>query len=96
MMVIITRLKVCASFQENRLSFGQFVELDLIFMCPAVKKMGDGNGVERIESHLVAALGIQWAHAVTIRLVFESHSGFVYTCTVNYLFFNLHLIVYDC
>nr|XP_051226358.1 DNA repair protein RAD51 homolog 2 isoform X2 [Lolium perenne] len=40
-----------------------------------VKKMGDGNGAERIESHLVAALGIQWAHAVTIRLVFESHSG---------------------
>ncbi|KAM0884482.1 hypothetical protein ACQ4PT_030956 [Festuca glaucescens] len=40
-----------------------------------VKEMGDGNGAERLESHLVAALGIQWAHAVTIRLVFESHSG---------------------
>ncbi|KAH7667668.1 ATP diphosphatase protein [Dioscorea alata] len=30
---------------------------------------------ERLESHLVAALGIQWAHAVTIRLVLEAHSG---------------------
>ncbi|XP_037483444.1 DNA repair protein RAD51 homolog 2-like isoform X1 [Triticum dicoccoides] len=40
-----------------------------------VKRMGDGDGAERLESHLVAALGIQWAHAVTIRLVFESHSG---------------------
>ncbi|KAL6865386.1 hypothetical protein ACP4OV_016537 [Aristida adscensionis] len=33
------------------------------------------NSAERLDSHLVAALGIQWAHAVTIRLVFESHSG---------------------
>lgn len=40
-----------------------------------VKRMGDGDGAERLESHLVAALGIQWAHAITIRLVFESHSG---------------------
>ncbi|XP_040252475.1 DNA repair protein RAD51 homolog 2 isoform X2 [Aegilops tauschii subsp. strangulata] len=40
-----------------------------------VKRRGDGDGAERLESHLVAALGIQWAHAVTIRLVFESHSG---------------------
>jgi hypothetical protein len=53
--------------------------------------MGDGNGAERLESHLVAALGIQWAHAVTIRLVFESHSGSVYTCTVNHLFLILIL-----
>lgn len=30
---------------------------------------------ERFESHLVAALGINWAHAVTIRLVLEAHSG---------------------
>ncbi|XP_010253484.1 PREDICTED: DNA repair protein RAD51 homolog 2 isoform X2 [Nelumbo nucifera] len=29
----------------------------------------------RMESHLVAALGIHWAHAVTIRLVLEAHSG---------------------
>ncbi|XP_066364265.1 DNA repair protein RAD51 homolog 2-like [Miscanthus floridulus] len=36
----------------------------------------DGNKcAERFDSHLVAALGIQWAHAVTVRLVFESHSG---------------------
>ncbi|RZC83569.1 hypothetical protein C5167_046352 [Papaver somniferum] len=30
---------------------------------------------ERLNSHLVAALGIHWAHAVTIRLVLESDSG---------------------
>ncbi|XP_077239596.1 DNA repair (Rad51) family protein isoform X2 [Tasmannia lanceolata] len=30
---------------------------------------------ERLESHLVAALGINWAHAVTTRLVLEAHSG---------------------
>ncbi|RWR95536.1 AAA+ ATPase domain-containing protein [Cinnamomum micranthum f. kanehirae] len=29
---------------------------------------------ERFESHLVAALGINWAHAVTIRLVLEANS----------------------
>ncbi|GLT53577.1 hypothetical protein SLA2020_268400 [Shorea laevis] len=29
----------------------------------------------RYDSHLVAALGIHWAHAVTIRLVLESKSG---------------------
>lgn len=27
------------------------------------------------DSHLVAALGIPWAHAVSIRLVLESRSG---------------------
>lgn len=30
---------------------------------------------EKFETHHVAALGIQWAHAVTIRLIFEAHSG---------------------
>lgn len=40
-----------------------------------VEKKDDSNSAERLESHLVAALGIQWAHAVTIRLVFEAHSG---------------------
>ncbi|KAF8397619.1 hypothetical protein HHK36_016539 [Tetracentron sinense] len=29
----------------------------------------------RLDSHLVAALGIHWAHAVTIRLVLETNSG---------------------
>ncbi|XP_058110083.1 DNA repair protein RAD51 homolog 2 isoform X2 [Magnolia sinica] len=29
---------------------------------------------EHLESHLVAALGIHWAHAVNIRLVLEAHS----------------------
>lgn len=36
----------------------------------------------RYDSHLVAALGIHWAHAVTIRLVLESKSGWYYTCYV--------------
>jgi RAD51-like protein 1 len=40
-----------------------------------VEKKYDSNNAEGFESHLVAALGIQWAHAVTIRLVFEAHSG---------------------
>ncbi|KAJ3688163.1 hypothetical protein LUZ61_017327 [Rhynchospora tenuis] len=35
----------------------------------------DTSNSERSESHLTAALGIQWAHAVTIRLIFEAHSG---------------------
>ncbi|PIA38706.1 hypothetical protein AQUCO_02700134v1 [Aquilegia coerulea] len=30
---------------------------------------------ERLELHLVAALGIHWAHAVTIRLILEASSG---------------------
>ena len=30
----------------------------------------------RYDSHLVAALGIHWAHAVTTRLVLEAKSGF--------------------
>lgn len=29
------------------------------------------------DSHLVAALGIHWAHAVTIRLVLEAKSGWL-------------------
>ncbi|KAI0497447.1 hypothetical protein KFK09_020674 [Dendrobium nobile] len=33
------------------------------------------RSVEKFETHHVAALGIQWAHAVTIRLIFEAHSG---------------------
>uniref|UniRef100_A0A0D9WC70 RecA family profile 1 domain-containing protein n=1 Tax=Leersia perrieri TaxID=77586 RepID=A0A0D9WC70_9ORYZ len=40
-----------------------------------VGKKDGTNSAERLESHLIAALGIQWAHAVTIRLVFEAHSG---------------------
>ncbi|KAG8084513.1 hypothetical protein GUJ93_ZPchr0010g9109 [Zizania palustris] len=40
-----------------------------------VEKKGDSNSAEKFESHLVAALGIQFAHAVTIRLVLEAHSG---------------------
>uniref|UniRef100_A0A804QS25 RecA family profile 1 domain-containing protein n=1 Tax=Zea mays TaxID=4577 RepID=A0A804QS25_MAIZE len=40
-----------------------------------VDRKDGSNCAERFDSHLVAALGIQWAHAVTVRLVFESHSG---------------------
>lgn len=29
----------------------------------------------RYDSHLVAALGINWAHSVTVRLILESKSG---------------------
>lgn len=32
------------------------------------------------DSHLVAALGIHWAHAVTIRLVLDAKSGLPITC----------------
>ncbi|URE40065.1 DNA repair protein Rad51 [Musa troglodytarum] len=39
------------------------------------QKNDTGKTSERLESHLTAALGIQWAHAVTIRLIFEAHSG---------------------
>ncbi|THU70093.1 hypothetical protein C4D60_Mb08t21430 [Musa balbisiana] len=39
------------------------------------QKNDSGKASERLESHLTAALGIQWAHAVTIRLIFEAHSG---------------------
>lgn len=34
----------------------------------------------KFDSHLVAALGIHWAHAVSIRLVLESRSGFGSLC----------------
>ncbi|XP_008792404.2 DNA repair protein RAD51 homolog 2 [Phoenix dactylifera] len=39
------------------------------------KEKDSSKNFERLESHLIAALGIQWAHAVTIRLVFEAYSG---------------------
>lgn len=38
----------------------------------AVQRTEDPAGYD---SHLVAALGINWAHAVTIRLVLEAKSG---------------------
>ncbi|MQM16344.1 hypothetical protein Taro_049300, partial [Colocasia esculenta] len=38
------------------------------------QRSGAVKSPESFESHLVAALGIQWAHAVTVRLVFEAHS----------------------
>ncbi|CAA6654814.1 unnamed protein product [Spirodela intermedia] len=37
---------------------------------------------EVLESHLVPALGIQWAHSVTIRLIFEGHSEVSKGCQV--------------
>lgn len=33
------------------------------------------KNTERLDSYLTAALGIQWAHAVNIRLIFEVYSG---------------------
>ncbi|KAK4255018.1 hypothetical protein QN277_008081 [Acacia crassicarpa] len=36
---------------------------------------GKKDNAARYDSHLVAALGISWAHAVTIRLVLEAKSG---------------------
>ncbi|KAL8115643.1 hypothetical protein AgCh_022228 [Apium graveolens] len=42
---------------------------------PGPIQFGDKEDPTRSDSHLVAALGINWAHAVTIRLVLESISG---------------------
>uniref|UniRef100_M1CDR7 DNA repair protein RAD51 homolog 2 n=2 Tax=Solanum tuberosum TaxID=4113 RepID=M1CDR7_SOLTU len=36
----------------------------------------------KLDSHLVAALGIHWAHAVSIRLIFESRSVSTVQCSV--------------
>lgn len=43
----------------------------------ATAKPKDGlqEHTKTYDSHLVAALGINWAHAVTIRLVLEAKSG---------------------
>ncbi|KAK9123783.1 hypothetical protein Sjap_013385 [Stephania japonica] len=40
----------------------------------AISKLEVVSNQERVESRLVAALGIHWAHAVTIRLVLEADS----------------------
>lgn len=37
----------------------------------------------KLDYHLVAALGIHWAHAVSIRLVLESRSGPVSSFLLN-------------
>ncbi|KAK9158144.1 hypothetical protein Scep_004718 [Stephania cephalantha] len=41
----------------------------------AISKVEAPSNQERVESRLVASLGIHWAHAVTIRLVLEADSG---------------------
>ncbi|KVI03562.1 DNA repair protein RAD51 homolog 2 [Cynara cardunculus var. scolymus] len=41
----------------------------------AESRVGVIEDTANFDSHLVAALGIHWAHAVTIRLVLESRSG---------------------
>ncbi|XP_065869003.1 DNA repair protein RAD51 homolog 2 isoform X3 [Euphorbia lathyris] len=41
----------------------------------AHKNIETYDGSEKYDTHLVAALGINWAHAVTIRLVLEAKSG---------------------
>ncbi|CAA0823157.1 DNA repair protein RAD51 homolog 2 [Striga hermonthica] len=38
-------------------------------------RLDSAEDPSKFDSHLVAALGIQWAHAVSIRLVLESRSG---------------------
>lgn len=43
--------------------------------CTGPIQYSDKEDPARSDSHLVAALGINWAHAVTIRLVLESISG---------------------
>ncbi|KAL9261870.1 DNA repair protein RAD51 homolog 2-like protein [Drosera capensis] len=47
---------------------GQF-----FFQVPSRGEIADDQS--RLESHLVAALGMHWAHAVSIRLVLEAVSG---------------------
>lgn len=46
-----------------------------IFSVTAKVKDGLQEHTRTYDSHLVAALGINWAHAVTIRLVLEAKSG---------------------
>ncbi|WOL06892.1 DNA repair protein RAD51 [Canna indica] len=49
---------------------------DEVLHYPFQGQMNDiNNSSKRVESHLIAALGIQWAHSVTIRLILEAHSG---------------------
>ncbi|KAJ8551821.1 hypothetical protein K7X08_028264 [Anisodus acutangulus] len=40
-----------------------------------INRVDSPEAATKLDSHLVAALGIHWAHAVSIRLVFESSSG---------------------
>ncbi|KAF2300485.1 hypothetical protein GH714_013781 [Hevea brasiliensis] len=44
----------------------------------AHKNVETQEGTEKYDSHVVAALGIHWAHSVTIRLVLEAKSGHRY------------------
>lgn len=45
------------------------------FICAAQSRDDILEGPATFDSHLVPALGIHWAHAVTIRLVLEAKSG---------------------
>ncbi|VFQ76724.1 unnamed protein product [Cuscuta campestris] len=45
------------------------------YLFQARKRTENPEDPSKFDHHLVAALGIHWAHAVTIRLVFESRSG---------------------
>lgn len=51
------------------------------YISSATAKVKDGfqEHTKTYDSHLVAALGINWAHAVTIRLVLEAKSGKAFT-----------------
>lgn len=62
---------ICASYHQILWS----LVVKNLLMCAAHKNIDTCDGSEKYDSHLVAALGINWAHAVTIRLVLEAKSG---------------------
>ncbi|KAL6499822.1 hypothetical protein OROGR_027732 [Orobanche gracilis] len=64
------------------------------YMFQVQSRSGTIEDPSKLEFHLVAALGIQWAHAVSIRLVLESRSGCKWVFIKNYYsrIFHLDLI----
>ena len=70
----------------------------MFFYVTAKLKDGFEEHTRTYDSHLVAALGINWAHAVTIRLVLESKSGTLRICkvavtskNVSFMWFGFHV-----
>lgn len=68
---------------------GQYCQIviSLVWVMNAIYFIRTGQSREKAvedhtgyDSHLVAALGIHWAHAVTIRLVLDSKSGLPNIC----------------
>ncbi|KAF5727420.1 DNA repair protein RAD51 2 isoform X1 [Tripterygium wilfordii] len=63
---------ICVIIRQN---FFPVCQSEMSLPC-AVNKMNETlENSTRSDSHLVAALGTNWAHAVTIRLVLEARSG---------------------